>query len=826
MVSTVLFRHSVKTRITVTLLAVFLAGLWSLSFFASQMLRKDMGRLLGEQQFSMVTFVAAAVNRELDDRLVALKTVADTVSPAMLGQAATMQTLLHERPVLQRLFSGGVLVYRLDGAVIAEMPRSSGRIGVNYMDVEAIAATLGEGKSSISRPAMDKALQAPAFALTVPIQDQQGKVIGALGGVTHLGKPGFLDLITENRYGRTGSYMLVAPQYRLLITNTGKSHTLEALPGPGVSPFIDRAVQGHEGFGVAVNPYQVEVLASVKGVPVAGWYVGAAMPTAEAFAPIHAMQQRMLLATTLLTLLAGGLTWWMIRRQLAPMLAASRTLATLSASKQPLQALPVTTRDEIGQLIEGFNGLLHTLAQRECALRENEERSRTLLEWAPESIAVLRDGKIIYVNPAAVKMFGVASAQDLIGTPLLDRIHPDRHEFALVRLKSIAAQGVSMPMIEEKFLKLDGTTINVEVQGTPIAYDGAQAVHLAMHDVTCRKQAEEELRIAAIAFECQEGIAVMGANSKILRVNQAFTEMTGYTQQEVEGKTTDILHSGRHPPSFYDGIRSEAQRTGAWQGEVWQRRKNGTDYPARITLTAVRNESGQVTHYVGNVIDATHSQLQEQQRLLDETAHRNLLVREVHHRIKNSLQGMMGLLRQFAQNHPEMTEPINQAIGQVQSMSVIHGMQGRAVNAAVRLCELTAAVAREIQSLWQTPVLLDIPPAWQPRLIAEKEAVPIAVILNELILNAVKHGGKAHGHVSVMLRQGKEPDAVLVTICNSGRLRANTDRPTALHNGLLLIDSLMPGNGAHLFREQRGDQVVTLLELTSPLISLEPEEST
>ncbi|MEO8117792.1 MAG: PAS domain S-box protein [Rhodoferax sp.] len=808
------------------MLAVFLVGLWSLSFFASQMLRQDMGRLLGEQQFAMVTFVAAAVNRELDDRLVALKTVAQTVSPAMLGQAATMQTLLQERPVLQRLFNGGVIAYRLDGTAIAEVPPSSGRRGVNYMDVEAIAAALRERKSTISRPAMDKTLQAPAFALTVPIHDTQGKLIGALGGVTHLGKPSFLDIITENRYGRTGSYMLVAPQYRLLVTNTGKSHTLETLPGPGTSPFIDRAIQGHEGFGVAVSPYQVEVLASVKGVPVAGWYVAAALPTAEAFAPIHTMQQRMLLATTVLTLLAGVLTWWMIRRQLAPMLAASRTLATLSDTNQPLQALPVTAPDEIGRLIEGFNGLLHTLAQRERALRENEERSRTLLEWSPESIAVHRDGKLIYVNPAAIKMFGAASARDLIGTPLLDRIHPDCHALALTRAKSIAEHGVSTPMIEEKFLKLDGTIINVEVQGTPIAYDGAQAIHMAMHDITGRKQAEEELRIAAIAFECQEGIVVMGANSKILRVNRAFMEITGYTEQEVEGKTTAILRSGRHPASFYDSIRSEAKRTGAWQGELWHRRKNGTDYPARITLTAVRNEKGQVTHYVGNVVDVTSSQLQEQQRLLDETAHRNLLVREVHHRIKNSLQGMMGLLRQFAQNHPEMTEPINQAIGQVQSMSVIHGIQGRAVNASVRLCELTAAIAQEIQALWQTPVLIDIPPGWKPYLIAEKETVPIAVILNELILNAVKHGGKAHGHVSVILRKGDEPDVVRVTICNSGRLRANTDRPTALHNGLQLVDSLMPGDGAHLFREQRGDQVVTLLELTSPLISLEPEEST
>jgi two-component sensor histidine kinase len=118
----------------------------------------------------------------------------------------------------------------------------------------------------------------------------------------------------------------------------------------------------------------------------------------------------------------------------------------------------------------------------------------------------------------------------------------------------------------------------------------------------------------------------------------------------------------------------------------------------------------------------------EAKRLADEAAHRDTLVREVHHRIKNNLQGITGLLRQFAQHHPETAEPINQAIGQVQGIAVIHGLQGGAVASSVRLCELTGVIATEIQNLWQTPVILDILAAWQPRVIAENEAVPIALV--------------------------------------------------------------------------------------------------
>ncbi len=339
-----------------------------------------------------------------------------------------------------------------------------------------------------------------------------------------------------------------------------------------------------------------------------------------------------------------------------------------------------------------------------------------------------------------------------------------------------------------------------------------------------RQRIAADLRIAAIAFECQEGIVVMNSHSAILRVNKAFTHLSGYTAQEVEGKTTGFLRSDRHPPSFYAQIRVQAARTGAWQGEVWQRRKNGDSFPARVTIAAVRNALGRATHYVANITDATSRQMQEQQRLLNEAAQRRLLVSEVHHRIKNTLQGMIGILRQFAHQHPETTEPINQAIGQVQSMAVIHSLQGRVEASAVRVFELTVALAGEIQNLWHTPVAVEVPADWVPCVLVESETVPIALVLNELILNAVKHGGKAHGRVSVVLRKGRRPDRVQVSICNPGRLAAPSERSIGHHNGLLLVKALMPRDGARLSMAQQGGQVVTVLELSPPVVSLDMKE--
>ncbi len=128
-----------------------------------------------------------------------------------------------------------------------------------------------------------------------------------------------------------------------------------------------------------------------------------------------------------------------------------------------------------------------------------------------------------------------------------------------------------------------------------------------------QKNAEAELRIAATAFESQESLMITDADSVILRVNQAFTESTGYTAKEVVGLTPRLLKSGRHNSEFYRAMWETIQRTGTWQGEIWDRRKNGDIYPKWLTITAVKGGDGVVTHYVGSHIDITEHKAAEKE---------------------------------------------------------------------------------------------------------------------------------------------------------------------------------------------------------------------
>jgi HAMP domain-containing protein len=391
--------RSLKTRVTLFTLAIFLISLWALAFYASRMLCNDMQRLLADQQFSTVSILATEVNHELGDRLNVLEKVAGKISPALLSDPAALQTFLEERLILQGPFNAGVIAYQIDGVAIAGLPRAAEWIGVNYMDRDYLVGALKKGKATIGRPVIGKVLRAPVFLMAAPIRDAQGAVIGALSGVTQLGLPNFLDEVIDGRYGKTGGYLLIAPQHRQVITASDKSRIMETLPAAGVNPGIDRFLQGYEGSAIMVNPQGVEVLASDKAVPVAGWIFSAVLPTVEAFAPIRAMQQHMLIATVFLTLLAGGLTWWMLKLQLSPLLAAARMLAAQSDTPHLLQPLPIPRQDEIGELIGSFNRLLDTLAQREKGLKESEAFKNTILNSVAAEIAVVdRNGVIQAVN--------------------------------------------------------------------------------------------------------------------------------------------------------------------------------------------------------------------------------------------------------------------------------------------------------------------------------------------------------------------------------------------------------------------------------------------
>jgi len=502
--------HSLKTRLTLAVLVVFVASLWATLLYVSQTLGGDLREVLEAQQFSTATLLAKQIDGELKGRLGALELEASGAAAALLAGPAAIQTLVEQRPALAALFNGGLTVVDAQGTTVADYPTSTGRRGVNYMDRPHIARALKEGKASITSAVIDKRLNKPVIPMAAPIRDGQGRVIGALAGTINLGLPNFLDQVTAAGYAQTGFYLLINPQLRQIVAATDKRRILEMLPARGVNPAVDRLVDGFEGTTVMTHQLGVEVLSSTKRIPANDWYLVVALPTQEAFAPLRDMQQRLLLLGLLLTVAGAGLVRWIVKQQLAPMAAAAHALATMTCDHLKLQPLPVARPDEVGQLVAGFNEVLHRV-------NESNAMYRAVLDAAPAPMALSDAGQnVIHLNPAFVATYGYRLSDIPTLADWLPLAYPDPAYRQWVedtwRARAIQSQLTGMPFepVELSIRCLNGEVRTALASASPVI-DTAHNVHLVvLEDMTERKKNEAALRTSKDLLDFSQSVSQTG----------------------------------------------------------------------------------------------------------------------------------------------------------------------------------------------------------------------------------------------------------------------------------------------------------------------------
>jgi diguanylate cyclase (GGDEF)-like protein/PAS domain S-box-containing protein len=241
----------------------------------------------------------------------------------------------------------------------------------------------------------------------------------------------------------------------------------------------------------------------------------------------------------------------------------------------------------------------------EARLADSESRLRTIVESEPECIKLIdAEGRLLQINPTGLKMIEAERLEQAVGRNVAELIAPEYREAYLdLHRRVLAGETVQM---EYELEGLKGGRRWVETHAVPMAEADGNIVHLSVtRDITERKHSERQLRIAATVFESQEGIVVTDADKRILRVNKAFSDITGYSADEVIGENPRLLRSGRHDRDFYTVMWKTIAATGAWEGEIWNRRKNGEIYPDHLAITAVKDRNGNVTHYVGTHMDIT-----------------------------------------------------------------------------------------------------------------------------------------------------------------------------------------------------------------------------
>lgn len=209
-------------------------------------------------------------------------------------------------------------------------------------------------------------------------------------------------------------------------------------------------------------------------------------------------------------------------------------------------------------------------------------------------------GNFVEVNDVACLWLGY-SREELLELNPLDIIERNTNTVAP---KLAAGENV---VFERVFVGKGSRRFTGQVSSSPFVLGDRRGVLSLVRDVTHLNQADEALRIAAIAFETQEGLIVTDANGVVIQVNQAFVRLTGYSAEETVGRKPSMLGSGRQGRDFYERMWATLKRDKFWQGEIWNRRKNGKVYAEWLTISAVTSPDGIVTHYVGTYSEITQN---------------------------------------------------------------------------------------------------------------------------------------------------------------------------------------------------------------------------
>jgi PAS domain S-box-containing protein len=469
-------------------------------------------------------------------------------------------------------------------------------------------------------------------------------------------------------------------------------------------------------------------------------------------------------------------------------------------------ARPVAADDASAGAVCSFVDVDERNRARE-SLQFQAGQTRAILDSVLVGIVTVSEGRIEWMNRSARRMFGgeladfVGEAIHTVATPEAD--HPLRRADYAERLASGQAE-----TFECRLRARDGREF--WVVGNVVS-TGSDAAHpqltFALLDIERRRQAEVSIARAQASLQrvietAPLAIALLdGSTREVLQSNQTATDFLALPPPGLD----ELLDEAPRRQELRHAVAGDGDEAG--QGQLWDARvvtlPDAAGGPPQLLLVAS---------------DVTEQRLAEQARLQSAIAQREVLVREVHHRIKNNLQGVAGLLQGYAARRPEVAQVLGEAVSQVQAIAQVYGLQVGA-SGPLRLARVVEAIAQSVQRTFGRPIVFDAGPGASAILLPEVESIPIALVVNELLTNAVKHGRPGE----VVCRVEADGARARLLLRHEGRLPPDFDlaRMPSRVSGLGLVRALLPRRSASLSLVQQGDEVLTSVLLQPPSVRVE-----
>jgi PAS domain S-box-containing protein len=485
--------------------------------------------------------------------------------------------------------------------------------------------------------------------------------------------------------------------------------------------------------------------------------------------------------------------------------------------------------DDAGQpkLLLGIVDDITERKRAENALRESNEFLHSMIESSRDCIKVLDlDGRLLSISTGGQRLMEVDDASAFLGKQYLDFWNGEDRVAAEKVLQ--ISRGGDMGRFEGYCPTAKGAPKWWDEIVTPILdkHGRPQKLLVVSRDITDHKRAESALRDSEERFrQLAENIRQVFwintlAGDRIIYISPGYEEIWGKSRESLYLNSRSWMES-IHPD---DVPTAQDCQAGIARGER-------TDVEYRIvrpdgTLRWIRDRSYLMRAGDGSPLacgiaeDITEVKLAEQEKLTHAIHQRDALVREVHHRIKNSLQGVAGLLRQKMRQHPAIAPSIEEAIAQLQSVALVYGLQETRTDGLISLAEIVEEVCVSAEGLTGGRVKRTLKCGGnRPTCVAGSEAVSVAVALNELVFNALKHqAGAGEKHARITLIESR--DEAEIRIANRGKLPRGFDYATgrAVGHGLGLVRTLLASPGGSVTFNRGRNEVEVVLKLRPPLV--------
>jgi len=486
-------------------------------------------------------------------------------------------------------------------------------------------------------------------------------------------------------------------------------------------------------------------------------------------------------------------------------------------------------RDADGQIIGA--GVLTTditarmSAERELQAKEDElAEQRALLDSVMKSTDVMlvlldTDFNFVWVNEAYAKTCGMQPAE-LIGRNHF-ALYPHAENEAIFRQVRDTASSVFFKDKQFEFPDQPerGTTYwDWSLAPVKEAADKVTGLVFSLRETTPYKRIElalagSEQRYRSLVEQVPDGIFVADASGRYIDVNQAGAAMLGYSRDEILGMTIEDIVFPEEAKRLQEGIARIID--GSVVRSEWRlQRKDGSGFFGEVHARRLPDGNLQ-----GVLRDISERKQEEEGRLAALARQRDTLVQEVHHRIKNHLHGLMGLLSAEAATHPALAPPLADVTVKIRAIATVYGLQASQNPEQIELGQMVDLLAKGAAG----PVPVECQYSSAPVTVAENASVPLALVINELIVNALKHLDRPNPQRPVRITLEQVGTSVRLEVCGGpAHLPHDFDfeRQKSTGLGLELVGTLLPSPGSHLHYEQRQDEVCVALWLEAPAIRL------